>query len=348
MRRRILIFIAACLYYSGLIALARWRARRTGQRLMILTYHRATGGDLRQHLLYLHRHYRILHIEAALEELFAQRKAGQRSSDPRMPLVLTFDDGYQDNYTHGLPLARELAIPFTVYLVPGYIESGQHFWWVEGERLVSRAQVSEAMIEGRMYKLGNLEDRTALSHLIDSRSRHAQSVAERETFLTTVRETLKVSSAVLEEEKPALPLTWEQVRTMKESGWVSFGAHTMHHPILSYVSDPAELRSEITECRTVLERQLGHPVRSFAYPIGQMQHVSDEVLRMVQEAGYEWGLSTNYGFSMPDSNRYMLQRVEADIDQHWLVVAAEAAGLWGFISRLRWVPFIRKNFTNSR
>jgi hypothetical protein len=62
MRKRILMFIAACFYYSGLVRLARWWIRRSGQRLVILNYHCATGGDLR-------RHYRILHLEAALEEL---------------------------------------------------------------------------------------------------------------------------------------------------------------------------------------------------------------------------------------------------------------------------------------
>src|SRR5712691_599850 len=112
MRKRILTFIAACLYYSGLVKLARWWIRRSGQQLVILNYHRATGGDLRRHLLYLRRHYRILHLEAALEELYMPSKNGKQVGDRRTPLVLTFDDGYYDNYSHGLTLARELQIPF--------------------------------------------------------------------------------------------------------------------------------------------------------------------------------------------------------------------------------------------
>jgi len=348
MRKRILIGVAGIFYYSGLVALARWWNRRTGRRLMILTYHRAMGGNLRQHLLYLRRHYRILHVEAALEELYAGRKSGQRSSDTRTPLILTFDDGYRDNYTHGFALARELMVPLTIYLVPGYIESGENFWWVESERIVKRAQVREVEVEGRTYHLDNAEERTALSVLLDVRSRHAHSIAERESFLAEVREKLAVPATVLEEETPAMPLTWEQVREMDASGWISFGAHTLNHPILAAISDPMELRQQIAECRTGLEQHLGRPVRSFAYPIGQMQHISDEVLCTVREAGYKWAVTTNYGYNTPADNPYLLKRAEADIDQHWLVVAAEAAGLWGFVARLRWIPFIRKNFTNSK
>src|SRR5215813_12380713 len=129
MRKRILIGIAACLYYSGLVGLMRFSTRHAGRRLIILNYHQATGGDLRRHLLYLRRHYRVLHLEQALEELFAAAK-GERSQSPdrRAPLVVTFDDGYRDNYTHGLPLARELQVPLTVFLIPGYVESGNPFW----------------------------------------------------------------------------------------------------------------------------------------------------------------------------------------------------------------------------
>src|SRR6266852_7464512 len=162
MRKRLLTFIAACFYYSGLVKLARWWIRRLGQRLIILNYHYATGGDLRSHLLYLRRHYRILHLETALEDLYMPSKNGNRVHDRRTPLVLTFDDGYQDNYTHGFALARELQIPFTIFLIPGYIESGEPFWWREGERLVRHAGVDEVTIEGRTYQLGQLEERRAL------------------------------------------------------------------------------------------------------------------------------------------------------------------------------------------
>src|SRR5437879_1450755 len=100
MRKRILTFIAACLYYSGLIKFSCWLVRRSGQRLVILNYHRATGGDWRSQLLYLRRHYRILPLEEALEELYMPSKDGRQVPDRRTPLVITFDDGYHDNYTH--------------------------------------------------------------------------------------------------------------------------------------------------------------------------------------------------------------------------------------------------------
>src|SRR3989441_11556707 len=281
MRKYLLTFIAACFYYSGLVKLARWWTRRLGQRLIILNYHRATGGDLLRHLLYLRRHYRLLHLETALEKLYTLREEGKRARDQRTPLVLTFDDGYYDNFTHGFALARELQIPFTIFLVPGYVESGNYFWWREGNRLASQTQMREATIEGRTYHLDQPQERNMLAQAILTRLCQAESVAEREAFLRFVREVLAVPSSVVPEEKPALPLRWTEVQEMEESGWVSFGAHTTYHPVLAYLTDPAEVQREVEECRAMLEQRLGHPVRTFAYPIGQLQHIEDNVIRAV-------------------------------------------------------------------
>jgi peptidoglycan/xylan/chitin deacetylase (PgdA/CDA1 family) len=348
MRRRVLMLIAACFYYTGLVRLVRWIHQRAGKKLVILNYHRAAAGDLRRHLLYLRQHYRILHLEEALEELYSPRKEQEQIRDRRTPLVLTFDDGYHDNYTHGFALARKLQVPLTLFLIPGYIESGDYFWWREGKRLVRRAQVKEVTIEGRTYHLERSEEKRALAQAIDSHLRYARSVAEREVYLATVRNALAVPSNITVEEEAVLPLTWAQVHKMEETGWVSFGAHTMHHPILGYLENLQEVQREVRECRTILEKQLGHPVRMFAYPVGQLQHIGEDVLSIVQQAGYDWAVTTRYGLNTPRSNPYLLRRIEVDVDQHWLVVAAEAAGLWGFFSWLRWLPPIRKHFTNSR
>ena len=335
MRERLRVLAAACFYYAGLVKLAYWWIQRSGPRLVILNYHRASGGDLRRHLLYLRQHYRLLHLEEALEELWEPQPADKAQRDRRMPLVLTFDDGYHDNYTHAFALARELQVPITIFLIPGYIESGDFFWWLQGQRFARQAQVDEVTIEGRTYRLDRAEERDAFARAIDTRLRRASSVAERETFLTTVREALAIPSSVKVEEEAERPLTWAEVQKMQESGWVSFGAHTMHHPILASLADPQEVQREVQECRTVLQQQLGRPVRTFAYPVGKPEHIGEEGLRAVQAAGYQWAVSTIEEANIPPCDPYLLRRLPGVLEKHWLLMASELVGLLGIISRLR-------------
>src|SRR5205085_4676299 len=116
-------------------------------------------------------------------------------------------------------------------------------WWLEADHLVSHAQVREATIEGRTYHLDKLDERKALVQAIDARMHNATSVTGREEFLVSLRKALAEPSPQIaeEEEQVTSPLAWTEVREMEESGWVSFGAHTMHHPILACLTDPTEV-----------------------------------------------------------------------------------------------------------
>jgi peptidoglycan/xylan/chitin deacetylase (PgdA/CDA1 family) len=341
MRKRLGILAAALFYYSGLVALSRRLMQRGGPRLIILNYHRASGGDLRRHLLYLRRHYRMLHLQEALEELYTPETARKWRADRRTPLALTFDDGYHDNYTHAFALARELRVPITIFLVPGYVTSGDYFWWIEGTRLVRRATVDEVKLDDRTYHLADPGERVELAQVIDARLRHANSVCEREQFLKTLRQALAVPSTVTAEEQGDLPLSWAEVRKMQESGRVSFGAHTMHHPVLAYLSDPADVRREVSECRQVMERELGCPIYTFAYPVGRTEHVGEEAICAVRAAGYKWAVTTMHGVNTPHSDPYLLGRVLGDVSRHWLVMAAETSGIWQVFSPL-WKAVVGK------
>jgi peptidoglycan/xylan/chitin deacetylase (PgdA/CDA1 family) len=341
--KRIETFIAACFYYSGLVKMARWWTRRSGQRLLVLNYHRATGGDLRAHLLYVRQHYRVLHLETALAELYTAHQSATQRGDRRTVLALTFDDGYYDNFTQAFTLARDLHVPLTIFLIPGYMENSRRFWWMEMEQLVESAKMREATVEGHTYHFHTPHARKSLAQAIDSHIRYSASVMQREASLASMRQMLAGSATTTTAEDLASPLTWEEVHIMEKSGWISFGAHTMHHPVLAYLTDPAEMQDEISQCRRVLQQHLGHPVRVFAYPFGLWEHIGEKAKRAVRDAGYDWGVSAIDGFNTRQTDPYLMRRIEVDVDQHWLTVAAKASGIWGFFSR----PF-RLLFTHMR
>lgn len=336
MRKQLMITFAACLYYSGLLRIIVARQRRRGRQVIILNYHRATDSDLRSHLLYLRRHYRILHLDEALEGLYTQPSAIPWGGHRRIPLVVTFDDGYQDNYTHAMPLATELQVPLTIFLIPGYLDSGERFWWYEGRHLAYAAQVPQAAVDTGTYCLENAGEREATARVIYDRTCHARSIAEREEFLRTVREALAVPShdAPTPEEEPKRPLSWEQVQRMCASDWISFGAHTMHHPVLGYLDNPEEIQREVTECREVLQRRLARPIHAFAYPLGRTEHIGVAGLSAVREAGYDWAVTTEHGVNTPSTDPHLLKRISVG-QVHWLVLALAVAGVLPIRTSLR-------------
>jgi glycosyltransferase involved in cell wall biosynthesis/peptidoglycan/xylan/chitin deacetylase (PgdA/CDA1 family) len=66
-------------------------------------------------------------------------------------VVITFDDGYRDNYTHAYPVLKQQNIPVTIFLVSGYI--GRTNAWdeqkqLEGRPLMSWSQIQELVEQG--------------------------------------------------------------------------------------------------------------------------------------------------------------------------------------------------------
>lgn len=342
-RECVRICLGAVFYYSGLVRLVLWWRRRSDPYLVILNYHRVAGGNLRKQMRYLNRHYRILDLDTALNELYADGSSAssqgvRKKRDPRSPLVLTFDDGYLDSYTHALRCAQELEVPIAVFPIPAYIDNGATFWWLAPPYLVDHTPLESVTLDGRQYQLTRPAEREELLKAIDGGLRHAGSVEARETFLADTERSMQVSlprRVAGDQDALERSINWTEVHEMDRSGFVSFGAHTLHHSLLAYLSDDAEIKREVEQARRVLGERLGHPVSAFAYPVGKMADIGERGVQAVRDAGYSWAFTTIEGVNTRETDRYLLRRMPGRVGVHWLVVASELAGLLGVMSRIR-------------
>ncbi len=116
------------------------------------------------------------------QELFAQHVVTLRDEDAVVPLdkglrhggglAITFDDGYRDNLTIAAPILSEASIPFTVFVTPGFIESGEA-QYLNRSDVKTLADISGAGIGAHGFshrKLTECDDRELASELNDSRA----------------------------------------------------------------------------------------------------------------------------------------------------------------------------------
>ncbi len=76
-------------------------------------------------------------------------------------------------------------------------------------------------------------------------------------------------------------MSWDQLREIEKTGG-EIGSHSVTHPRLT--NENAErVRREMVDSKAMLEKELGHAVRAFAYPFGQYD---DAIRAMGREAGY--------------------------------------------------------------
>jgi len=92
---------------------------------------------------------RLGYLPITLEQFLDCQR--DRRLAPAGSVVITFDDGYADNYTHAYPVLQQQRIPATIFLVSGYI--GLANIWDEQQQLAGRplmswSQVQELMEQG--------------------------------------------------------------------------------------------------------------------------------------------------------------------------------------------------------
>ena len=94
-----------------------------------------------------------------------------------------------------------------------------------------------------------------------------------------------------------------QIREWLAAGhWI--GAHTCTHPRLSRLSRD-RAREEITAGRKKLEDRFGIPVEHFAYPYGDYNETTVE---LVQEAGFQTACTMHRGVNLSDTSPFELKR----------------------------------------
>jgi len=88
-----------------------------------------------------------------------------------------------------------------------------------------------------------------------------------------------------------LMMTWDDARTLVKSGNM-VGSHTMTHPNVAHVSAD-DARSELTDSKLQLEKELGRPVKHFAYPHPALNPCFNETtLKITEELGYATAVTT--------------------------------------------------------
>lgn len=316
------------LHRSGLLRLVNWMInefepcrnsegqrgfplirKRSSRNVQILVYHRVNDdGDpffsgvpssvFSQQMEYLAECFRPCSLDVALDEL-------ERNEVEPNRVVVTFDDGYRDNFVHAFPILQRIKIPATIFLATGAIGEGSTLWFervFESFRRTKRDQLDRFGDPPTTYPLHSLEQKlTAQAAVLQFlRSVPGESLTR---WVTILCDKLGVEEAVT---MPGLMLSWDEIRAMAASGCY-FGGHTVRHPILSKLA-PEELCDEVLRSKTMIEKETGVRVTSFAYPNGGYGDFNELTKTAVKEAGYRCAVTTIVGVNTTAADRYELRR----------------------------------------
>jgi peptidoglycan/xylan/chitin deacetylase (PgdA/CDA1 family) len=235
---------------------------------------------LRANLAFLRRHrFRLIGLPDLLQELDEHRV----NSVPGV--IFTVDDGYGDFARVAAPVFAEFDCPVTVFVTTGFVDRGSWMWWDKIIWAISettRPSV-ELQVDRDCYRYG-LGDAAA-------RGRAAKDLIERLKRVPDVAMQAAIDDLLLRTDvelpralpRRFLPMTWGDVSRCASRG-VTFGPHTVTHPILSQVDD-GRARAELEDSWQRLRSATSAAIPVFCYPNGDYASFTDRERHTLRSMG---------------------------------------------------------------
>jgi|GEM_PF-4471490 len=299
------VLIAQVLFASGALKRrARSRFRRTP---MVLAYHRIIDDtSCCASCSYPHLHVSPRHFEqhvAFLSSFFEittdWHKPDVKNNGGKKPrCIITFDDGWRDNYITALPILKRYGARAVVFATTNFIETQQVHWTHKLLALL------------RQHPLSIIEKLKAFG-LCEHAARSSSPVARLHFFFNQINKLPwnRRQKAVREIERLFSDshisfcghrqfISWNEAREMTADGTILMGSHTVMHEPLTLL--PFRLRrAELIRSRRILADTINSRINAMAFPHNLYD---SESVTEVRRSGYAAAFGGRMDKSAP---RYM-------------------------------------------
>lgn len=228
---------------------------------------------------------------------------------PPRSVVVSFDDGFRNNYSVAAPILHDLHMPAIFYISSGMVNTDLMFWVDVLEdciNLTSRHTISLKLNKNRSFPTRTEAQKLEALHSIKS---YCKSVSQLEykRVLNDLQSATKITASVAHAENYEV-IKWDELREMDRDPLFTIGGHAMYHDILSQLPED-RLDLEIRTSLDLLHLHLGHGVEHYSYPEGQDNHYNEHIIRKLKGRGIICCPSAIPGLNPKGTDVFHLRRI---------------------------------------
>lgn len=278
----------------SLIGPHRWPFPK--DQLLILMYHRVlpkedqhyqqeqpgmlvTPDSFKMHLKVLKKYFQPIHLSEWIHSTIHHQPL------PKKAVVITFDDGWIDNYQYAYPLLKTESFPASIFLVSEMVGTSTTFWPEQLIKIILQASVlphdhvwntEPFQWLNKLMTAAQINKNEPNIEGIDQLICQAKYFSEEELYAKIL-----AMQKILPTQPPSSPeiLSWEQTREMSSSGLIQYGSHTCNHIRMSNSLTDKTLHSEILDSKKTIKSQIKQPVDLFCYPNGDITTPAENIVK---------------------------------------------------------------------
>lgn len=263
-------------------------------KIVIFNYHRIRdnnkpinfdetvfGPDARRfkkEMEWIKKETRILSEEELINIVYYKKTIKQICS------LVTFDDGYVDNFELAYPILKEMKIPAIFFIPTHHLLERKVGWWDVVAYLLKQTSLHAFTFQNKKHVI---TDPSILikQFILELKSTDADKIDD---YLLNLSIALEVPFPDINLQSAEL-MTCEQIKILSQNG-MTIGSHSHDHSILSK-QDSAHLKLQLHKSVQILESVLNKKINSIAYPVGGYEHFNDITKSVSRDVGFKLGFS---------------------------------------------------------
>jgi peptidoglycan/xylan/chitin deacetylase (PgdA/CDA1 family) len=217
--------------------------------------------------------------------------------------LITFDDGYIDNYVNAYPILKKHAVSAIFFVPTAYINSLEVPWWDKLAFVVRAGWDSKKIY---LKGINHFSSDKTVKQVISTLSRTAKQQKEQQTskFIDDIASENGIDTDSISHVR--LFMNWDELKEVSSNGIV-IGSHSVNHDILTTL-DQEKCNEEFRESKARLDESTEKETVFFAYPVGDASHFADSMANALKEEGYTHAFNNMRGINESQSNKYSLNR----------------------------------------
>ena len=272
----------------------------------------------------------------SLDEMHRRMVDGDFS---RRFVCLTFDDGYRDTLQWAYPILKDAEVPFAVYIPTSFPDRLGELWWLVLEAVIARNDRIGLVIAGRDRKFDcrTVAEKHALYDELYWWLRSRSTETELREVVRNLAAFYHVDIAAFCDE---LCMSWSELAQLANDPLVTFGAHTVSHPMLAKLEKDT-VRAEMDLSRSVIEAALAVRPQHLSYPFGDRTSAGAREFEIAAELGFKTAVTTRPGVLFADHAQRLtaLPRISLNGDYQRIryvrvLLSGAATAMWNGFRRL--------------
>ncbi|HRA46528.1 MAG TPA: polysaccharide deacetylase family protein [Thermomicrobiales bacterium] len=219
--------------------------------------------------------------------------AARRQGKGRYVLI-TFDDGYIDNYHTAFPILKRHGLPATFFIPTGFIDRRDLSWWDTIAWMIRHSDARQIpasdWFEAPLPMTGDAREFAIRQALKTYKRLPGRDTDNYVSFLAEATGHATLPTHLGDD----LWMSWNNIRELRLAG-MTIGGHTVNHPLLARLTSTEQI-AEIRGSRERLQEMLGAAPKAFAYPVGKPDTFTTITRAILLSTGFEYAFSFYGGY----------------------------------------------------